>query len=64
MTVQIKIEDQMYADYLRYLFAVDNDTLKVNSEHGMGKLLIAHCRVSRHHHQAQRQVWEILYNGQ
>ena len=36
----------MYADYLRYLFAVDNDTLKVNSEHGMGKLLIAHCRVS------------------
>ena len=46
MTVQIKIEDQMYADYLRHLFAVENNILKVNSEHGMGRLLIAHCRVS------------------
>ena len=36
----------MHADYLRHLFAVENNILKVNSEHGMGRLLIAHCRVS------------------
>lgn len=51
MEVKIKIDNPMLADYLKYLFHPTSDRLlKVNSEHGMGKLLIAHCRIS------QRQV--------
>ena len=46
MTVNLRINNQLLADYLRYLFPPVDSVLKVNSEHGMGKLLIAHCRVS------------------
>ena len=45
MEVQLKIDNAMLADYLRYLFpSADGGTLKVTSEHGLGKLIIAHCR--------------------
>lgn len=54
MIVKLKIESQMYADYIAYLFPPDEDgVLKVSSEHLMGKLLIAHCRV------APRPIFEL-----
>ena len=46
MTVQLRIDNPMLLDYIGYLFPVEGDTLKVNSEHGLGKLIIAHCRQS------------------
>ena len=54
MIVKLKIESQMYADYIAYLFPPDEDgVLKVSSEHLMGKLLIAHCR------EAPRPIFEL-----
>lgn len=45
MIVKLKVDSQMYADYMAYLFPPGEDgVLKVTSEHLMGKLLIAHCR--------------------
>ena len=45
MIVKIKIDQQIYADYLAYIFPPDVDgVLKVSSGHVFGDLLIAHCR--------------------
>ena len=47
MIVKLKIDSQMYADYLAYLFPPNEDgVLMVSSEELMGKLLISHCRES------------------
>lgn len=46
MTVQLRVDNPMLTDYLSYLFPPEGASLKVNSEHGMGKLIIAHCRES------------------
>lgn len=46
MTVQLKVDNPMLTDYLCHLFPLDGTDLKVNSEHGMGRLIIAHCRES------------------
>lgn len=46
MTVQLRIDNPMLFDYIGYLFPAEGGILKVNSEHGLGKLIIAHCRQS------------------
>lgn len=46
MTIQLRVDNPMLTDYLRHLFPPEGTALKVNSEHGMGKLIIAHCRES------------------
>ena len=45
MIVKFKVDSQIYADYMAYLFPPDDDgVLKITSEHLLGKLFIAHCR--------------------
>lgn len=46
MTIQLRVDNPMLADYLKYLFPQENLYLRVNSEHAMGRLIIAHCRES------------------
>lgn len=47
MTVQFKVEGQMYADFLKYLFPLQkNDTLKVSISHGLGVLFAAFAKES------------------
>lgn len=46
MTIQFKVKNQMLADYLRYLFPPDDGALRLNSEHAIGKLFIAHCHTA------------------
>lgn len=46
MEVQFKVDGVMYYDFLHYLFPSTDEILKVSSKHGLGKLIIAHCKIA------------------
>lgn len=48
LDVKLKVDSPMMADYLAYLFPPENPggPLRVSARGSVGKLLVAHCRVS------------------
>lgn len=48
LDVKLKVDSPMMADYLAYLFPPESEggPLKVYARNSVGRLLVAHCKIS------------------